>query len=105
AQHDKEGGEQAEGHLEPCFDSSRGRHTRSKRDWSSDVCASDLYGGLNAGVKQRLNPPYPFKSTGCSPSNAIPLRCVRNIGIIVPSLDGYITWVVSKSFISTGSFV
>src|SRR5699024_11462280 len=24
--------------------SSRRRHTRSKRDWSSDVCSSDLYG-------------------------------------------------------------
>src|SRR5699024_12062642 len=24
------------------FVSSRGRHTRSKRDWSSDVCSSDL---------------------------------------------------------------
>src|SRR5699024_11982784 len=24
------------------FHSSRGRHTRSKRDWSSDVCSSDL---------------------------------------------------------------
>src|SRR5699024_11780705 len=23
--------------------SSRRRHTRSKRDWSSDVCSSDLY--------------------------------------------------------------
>src|SRR5699024_11385703 len=27
-----------------CFVSSRGRHTRSKRDWSSDVCSSDLIG-------------------------------------------------------------
>src|SRR5699024_11136030 len=27
----------------PClFSSSRRRHTRSKRDWSSDVCSSDL---------------------------------------------------------------
>src|SRR5699024_12143900 len=26
----------------PVFDSSRRRHTRSKRDWSSDVCSSDL---------------------------------------------------------------
>src|SRR5699024_2211269 len=26
------------------FFSSRRRHTRSKRDWSSDVCSSDLYG-------------------------------------------------------------
>src|SRR5699024_5952757 len=25
--------------------SSRRRHTRSKRDWSSDVCSSDLFGG------------------------------------------------------------
>src|SRR5699024_11452047 len=25
------------------FVSSRGRHTISKRDWSSDVCSSDLY--------------------------------------------------------------
>src|SRR5699024_11745653 len=28
-----------------CF-SSRRRHTRSKRDWSSDVCSSDLASGL-----------------------------------------------------------
>src|SRR5699024_11621996 len=27
------------------FYSSRRRHTRSKRDWSSDVCSSDLGGG------------------------------------------------------------
>src|SRR6266513_5700231 len=26
------------------FFSSRRRHTRSKRDWSSDVCSSDLLG-------------------------------------------------------------
>src|SRR5699024_11409827 len=26
-----------------CFISSRRRHTRSIRDWSSDVCSSDLY--------------------------------------------------------------
>src|SRR5699024_12121160 len=28
------------------FFSSRRRHTRSKRDWSSDVCSSDLNGSL-----------------------------------------------------------
>src|SRR5438105_7617834 len=33
------------------FFSSRRRHTRSTRDWSSDVCSSDLGGGL------RLRPP------------------------------------------------
>src|SRR5699024_11729131 len=29
------------------FFSSRRRHTRSKRDWSSDVCSSDLVGAAN----------------------------------------------------------
>src|SRR5699024_12003217 len=29
-------------HLRFFFLSSRRRHTRSKRDWSSDVCSSDL---------------------------------------------------------------
>src|SRR5699024_6633793 len=29
--------------------SSRRRHTRSKRDWSSDVCSSDLTGDLHLG--------------------------------------------------------
>src|SRR5699024_12181843 len=32
--------------------SSRRRHTRSKRDWSSDVCSSDLY--LTIGLLQLL---------------------------------------------------
>src|SRR5207249_6786107 len=35
------------------FVSSRRPHTRSKRDWSSDVCSSDL---LFAGKKAPLNP-------------------------------------------------
>src|SRR5207249_6574182 len=30
------------------FFSSRRRHTRSKRDWSSDVCSSDLFHADNA---------------------------------------------------------
>src|SRR5699024_11689543 len=29
------------------FFSSRRRHTRSKRDWSSDVCSSDLFSQIN----------------------------------------------------------
>src|SRR5207249_8270918 len=32
------------------FFSSRRRHTRSKRDWSSDVCSSDLQLQLRARV-------------------------------------------------------
>src|SRR5699024_11363499 len=30
------------------FFSSRRRHTRSKRDWSSDVCSSDLFAYANS---------------------------------------------------------
>src|SRR5699024_11702702 len=32
------------------FFSSRRRHTRSKRDWSSDVCSSDLYDSLELTI-------------------------------------------------------
>src|SRR5207249_7526197 len=32
------------------FFSSRRRHTRSKRDWSSDVCSSDLVAVVGSGV-------------------------------------------------------
>src|SRR5207249_6355570 len=35
------------------FFSSRRRHTRSKRDWSSDVCSSDLVGKRSAGLLVR----------------------------------------------------
>src|SRR6266496_802356 len=35
------------------FFSSRRRHTRSLRDWSSDVCSSDLPGGAG-GVAMRI---------------------------------------------------
>src|SRR3712207_7284446 len=38
------------GHL---FFSSRRRHTRYWRDWSSDVCSSDLHGEPNLGAELR----------------------------------------------------
>src|SRR6266704_4097587 len=42
-----------EGEIVFFFFSSRRRHTRSKRDWSSDVCSSDLIdirSGLSSGM-------------------------------------------------------
>src|SRR5204862_3583152 len=36
------------------FFSSRRRHTRSLRDWSSDVCSSDLYDALDVSAKRQL---------------------------------------------------
>src|SRR5699024_8844754 len=38
------------------FFSSRRRHTRSKRDWSSDVCSSDLLVFNVVNKRERLNP-------------------------------------------------
>src|SRR2546429_2600952 len=35
------------------FFSSRRRHTRCSRDWSSDVCSSDLDDGKRIGIKRR----------------------------------------------------
>src|SRR5699024_11914476 len=46
------------------FFSSRRRHTRSKRDWSSDVCSSDLalpYPFDRAGLTCRLEHRGPFR--------------------------------------------
>src|SRR5699024_11498127 len=36
------------------FFSSRRRHTRSKRDWSSDVCSSDLISMWTMGLNQSV---------------------------------------------------
>src|SRR5699024_11313715 len=41
-------------HSQHFFFSSRRRHTRSKRDWSSDVCSSDLFSSPRA---RRLSVP------------------------------------------------
>src|SRR6266513_4221144 len=40
------------------FFSSRRRHTRSKRDWSSDVCSSDLLGKLREALGSYVSGVY-----------------------------------------------
>src|SRR2546429_3138163 len=37
------------------FFSSRRRHTRCSRDWSSDVCSSDLVTGVNRNILYHNN--------------------------------------------------
>src|SRR2546422_7383565 len=39
------------------FFSSRRRHTRCSRDWSSDVCSSDLTTGQSAGAFEQSTEP------------------------------------------------
>src|SRR2546429_246391 len=43
------------------FFSSRRRHTRCSRDWSSDVCSSDLVGTALAAARR-----FGFETVGCS---------------------------------------
>src|SRR5699024_11270010 len=56
------------------FFSSRRRHTRSKRDWSSDVCSSDLCSTVDAtrnsvDTPLSVRPPATFLTAGqCSVS-------------------------------------
>src|SRR5207247_4605901 len=39
------------------FFSSRRRHTRSTRDWSSDVCSSDLASAVRQPLRHRIDVP------------------------------------------------
>src|SRR3712207_9193884 len=50
------------------FFSSRRRHTRYWRDWSSDVCSSDLAGGR--GRPQRQADPQPARHHPPAPGRA-----------------------------------
>src|SRR5206468_4901661 len=43
------------------FFSSRRRHTRSDRDWSSDVCSSDLVAVPLVDLRKRLSVPAPLR--------------------------------------------
>src|SRR6267378_4853675 len=45
--------------FKDCFFSSRRRHTRSLRDWSSDVCSSDLLGTATGSLR------HAGAKTGC----------------------------------------
>src|SRR5699024_11657690 len=50
------------------FFSSRRRHTRSKRDWSSDVCSSDLHHAasfFNRKIRFSVSVAYSLKISGC----------------------------------------
>src|SRR5690606_40739592 len=47
------------GLISEFFFSSRRRHTRFSRDWSSDVCSSDLGFCLRAGTKNLRGKPQP----------------------------------------------
>src|SRR2546429_6804479 len=71
------------------FFSSRRRHTRCSRDWSSDVCSSDLYEGVGALRDMLQNhmlqvlcivamePPYSLDADVVRDAKAEVLHCLR----------------------------
>src|SRR5699024_11741943 len=67
------------------FFSSRRRHTRSKRDWSSDVCSSDLH-ELRAEREPLPLRPGPHLLAG----NALRRSCVPAAGVLALGLGAEI---------------
>src|SRR5699024_189124 len=67
------------------FFSSRRRHTRSKRDWSSDVCSSDL---VDEDNKVHLH------QVTC----AVDSGYVINPATVKRQLEGGIVWALSSTF-------
>src|SRR2546429_3495942 len=59
-----------------CFFSSRRRHTRCSRDWSSDVCSSDLIGHVGSGFDAKkhaeLNSKWKELAASTCPFESVP---------------------------------
>src|SRR5437868_13761105 len=56
------------------FFSSRRRHTRSKRDWSSDVCSSDLVLLLSIARTSAQSPTAAVKSSATTAASVAALK-------------------------------
>src|SRR5699024_11231429 len=66
------------------FFSGRGRQTRSKRDWSSDVCSSDLEWTFIRGGEPSIEEPiYQYPSI----AYAAQVLAVVNLGLARAALD------------------
>src|SRR5690606_39681918 len=90
------------------FFSSRRRHTRFSRDWSSDVCSSDLTAGPDLTPAKALEDGRggaPVGAVGLEPGPAfLAVRMIRRIGGEVPQpdqvqhLDGLISGQALEDF-------
>src|SRR2546429_8210800 len=92
------------------FFSSRRRHTRCSRDWSSDVCSSDLYAteaGLDAAsFKSCMAGPEAAATVNASHANGEKLEVNstptvfvngrRMVGADTPLLEQYINYELAK---------
>src|SRR6266496_1390220 len=79
--------------VEFFFFSSRRRHTRSLRDWSSDVCSSDL--AMELAITDALDP-----------DAAAPLA---RVDVAAPSArmfqDGDVTWLMARDWASGAAWL
>src|SRR2546422_7551007 len=67
-------------HILFFFFSSRRRHTRCSRDWSSDVCSSDLFLAPQISQKVRRNRPVRRNQLrSIFPSQLPPHVCVQGL--------------------------
>src|SRR5438105_5184882 len=73
------------------FFSSRRRHTRSTRDWSSDVCSSDLYPGSPALARAFLRPQDRLLACELEPhaASALMRNFARDRRVKVVAIDGW----------------
>src|SRR2546428_11009654 len=77
------------------FFSSRRRHTRSDRDWSSDVCSSDLYVGIHTLIAT-----YNYASLWVAMSVCIPTYMLAS-GLIA----GGMSWIQAVLTILLGNLI
>src|SRR5687768_5274158 len=70
------------------FFSSRRRHTRCSRDWSSDVCSSDLTSALDRRVEHRHEHIGPFDREALVALEGAPQESLEAIHIAQSSEDG-----------------
>src|SRR2546428_8479013 len=68
------------------FFSSRRRHTRSDRDWSSDVCSSDLQGAAAIDIRGEGAPDDVRLNSNCT------IRDFRVAGELAGDFQGQAEW-------------
>src|SRR5699024_11589439 len=76
------------------FFSSRRRHTRSKRDWSSDVCSSDLASAWKSPARRSPRPGCPWQRPRTAPRS----RRLRRRKRKSSSRFGAWTWAICCFF-------